>query len=172
MNSPQLDIERLLRERQPASLLLLSPDNSRPDNNHSDNDRDNRWRVLCQSYCQQLLTPAYAAVEGGGLDGIGHVDLALVVGLIERLDKPDAIALLGRLRNLHTDLLYVLVGDDPRWTLADWLALGLQRAGEFTDSDGSRLTLYRYDLGNYNRTRSWNNPKHWANPENWGRFRW
>ncbi len=157
VTTAETEIERLLRERQPSTLLLLS--------------RDPRWPALCQPLCQQLISRDDLPLNDMALNDIGHVDMALVIDLTEALDKRDAIELLGRLRTLHTDLLYVLTAADPRWSLTDWLALALQRAGEF-DDDGRLLTLYRYDLGSYNRKRSWNNSQYWANPDNWGKYRW
>lgn len=152
MTAAEREIERLLRQRQPDSLLLLS--------------RERRWQSLCQPLCEKLI-----ARDEPGLGDVQRVDAAVVVDLVERVDKRTATELLGQLRTLHTDLIFVLTADDPRWSLTDWLALALQCSGSFDDG-GRTLTLYRYDLGNYNRTRNWNNPQYWANPENWGKYRW
>lgn len=152
MNAEETVVD-LLRDRQPSTLLLLC--------------NEPLWPTLCQPLCPQLIS-----TDDPTLNDVGHVDMALVIGLVEQLDKRAAVELLGRLRTLHTDLLYVLAADDPRWSLNDWLALALQRVAGFDSDDGRHLTLYRYDLGCYNRQRSWNNAQYWANPDNWGKFRW
>lgn len=157
-DDPRSAIARILDEQQPEQLLLVGETTLA------------EWATWCRAHCTAEITTLPAA----GLrllEQMGRFDCALVIGAIETLDHQQGSELLGRLRNVHTDHLYVLAKDDPRWPLTDWLALALQRADTFK-SGGQPITLYAYDMATYNRVRSWNNPRYWANPENWNRFRW
>lgn len=155
---PRHVIAGLLDEHQPQSLLLISPDP------HAE------WRQWCQPHCHGEIVPI-TEQPLAALESVGRADVALVIGFIEPLDKESGEQLIGRLRNVHTQHIYVLVGEDPRWPVNDWFGLAMQRIERF-EIDGSHLTLYGYDLATYNRVRSWNNPKYWANPDNWNRYWW
>ena len=157
-HDPRSAIAQLLDELRPRSVLLLSP------------DPEGEWRRWCEQHSGVAPT-ALTAEPLIKLQSLGRFDLALVIGLLEGVDRREGEQIIGRLRNYHTDHLFVLVGDDPRWAANDWFGLALQRADQF-DVAGQHLTLYGYDLASYNRTRSWNNPKYWANPENWGKYWW
>lgn len=100
---------------------------------------------------------------------LGRFDLAILDGLVEQLDAPAAEAVLGRLKNLHTDR-FVLLADPARSCLGrdDLLALALAPFEHLDD----RRVAWRYDIDCYNPERRWNNPENWANPENFDRFRW
>lgn len=158
-DDPRSAIARLLDHLQPRSLLLLCP------------EPGDEWRQWCARHCGAAITLLEGDAPLPALERLGHFDAALVLGLIERLDKAGGEQLLGRLRNVHTEHLYALTGDDPRWPFTEWLAYALQRADSF-DTEDERLTLYAYDLASYNHVRSWNNPRYWANPENWGKYWW
>ena len=103
------------------------------------------------------------------LTRLGRFDLAIVDGLVEQVDAPAAEAVLGRLKNLHTDR-FVLLADPARSCLGydDLLALAL---APFEHLDVGRVA-WLYDIDRYNTERRWNNPEDWANPENFERFRW
>lgn len=154
---PRAAIARLLDDHKPRSLLLLSP------------DRDGSWRSWCER--QGAAVTAIQRNPLDALEALGRYDLALIIGFMEQLDKAEGMQLIGRLRNVHTEHLFVLVGPDARWRATDWYALALRRLDRFEDGD-HLLSLYGYDLESYNRVRSWNNPKYWAHPENWGRYWW
>lgn len=156
---PRTAIARLLDEQQPATLLLVG------------DGAIHEWQTWCLSHCDAEITTLPAAGAGERLDRLGRFECALVIGAVEVLGVQAGRELLGRLRNVHTDHLYVLARDDPRWPLTEWLALALQRADTFA-IEGCSITLYAYDLATYNRVRSWNNSRYWANPQNWNRFRW
>jgi hypothetical protein len=100
---------------------------------------------------------------------LGRFDFALVSALVEQLDGPDAAAVLGRLKNLHTDR-FVLLADPARACLGhdELLALALAPCEQLADG----RVAWLYDIDRYNPERPWNNPDDWANPENFGRFRW
>lgn len=158
-DDPRSAIARVLDDLQPRTLLLLSPDPHR------------EWQHWCQRHCAADITELSAADPLHALEAMGRYDIALIVGLMERLDKAVGMQLIGRLRNVHTEHIFVLIGDDGRWSATDWFSLALQRADQF-QVGAHRLTLYAYDLAGYNRVRSWNNPKYWANPELWGKYWW
>jgi len=158
MDDPRSAIAHILSVINPRSILLLSP------------DPHGEWRRWCEAQSGAALTSLFQE-NLSTLDGLGRFDLALVIGLMERIDKIAGVELIGRLRNVHTGHLYVLIGCDPRWAATDWYSLALQRIDSF-ERDGQAITLFGYDLASYNRTRSWNNPKFWANPENWGKYWW
>jgi hypothetical protein len=100
---------------------------------------------------------------------LGRFDFALVSGLLEQLDAPDAEAVLGRLKNLHTDR-FVLLADPARACLGHDALLALALA-PFEHLDDGRVA-WLYDIDRYNPERPWNNPEDCANPENFERFRW
>lgn len=100
---------------------------------------------------------------------LGRFDLAIVSDLVEQLDAPAAEAVLGRLKNLHTDR-FVLLADPARSCLGHDALLALALAPFEHLEDG--LVAWRYDIDRYNPERRWNNPEDWANPENFERFRW
>jgi hypothetical protein len=157
-DDPRSAIAKLLDELQARSVLLLSP------------DPHQEWRRWCEQHSSAAIE-TIADEPLARLEPLGRYDLALVIGFIERLEKAVGTQLIGRLRNVHTEHLFVLAGDDPRWPATEWYALALQRADQFQIGE-QHLTLYGYDLASYNRVRSWNNPKYWANPENWGKYWW
>lgn len=95
-------------------------------------------------------------------------DLALVTGVLGRLDHEQGRQFLGWLRNVGARRVVVSIGPDDGWTFNDLLGLAFHRHA--TLEDGTEL--FAYDIETYNRPRDWNNPKYWANPENWGKYRW
>jgi len=158
MDDPRCAIARLLDDFKPGRVLLLSPDSF------------GEWRRWCEQHCSAEIV-ALTDASPPALEGLGRFDLVLVIGCMERMEKSEGVELIGRLRNLHTEHLFVLIGQDPRWKPTDWFSLALQRVDQF-HIDGQSFELYGYDLAAYNRTRSWNNPRYWAHPENWNKYRW
>lgn len=102
---------------------------------------------------------------------LGRYEFAVVADYLEHLDKPKAMAHLGRLRNLHSQRIWLLVDDDGTWHFHDFIGLGFQRQHSW-HQNGRRLICYGYDLASYNHVRAWNNPRFWANPENWNKYWW
>lgn len=105
-------------------------------------------------------------------------DLAVVVGVLEGLDREPGGALLAALRDLAARRLLVAVpaspGDEPYrsvWTRDDMLAHGLDALGE-ARHEAQTLAVYGFDIDQYKRTPDWLNARGWANPENWGKYRW
>jgi hypothetical protein len=104
---------------------------------------------------------------------LDRFEFAFVGGVVEHLPKPQAIQLLGRLRDFHAPLLYVLAPMGPAWQghvsaweQNDFIALGMERV--VACGEGSRpLHLYRFDLRSYKATPEWFNSRYWAHPELW-----
>jgi hypothetical protein len=140
----------LLADHAPASLLLIGDPPVAPGTDAE-------------------VTRVSGAEAADALTTLGRFDLAIVEDLVEQLDASAAEAVLGRLKNLHTDR-FVLLADPARSCLGhdDLLALAL---APFEHLDGGRVA-WLYDIDRYNPERRWNNPEDWANPENFDRFRW
>lgn len=114
----------------------------------------------------------------GELAGVGHCDLALVAGVLERLPPRRAGVLLARLRDLYAGCLLVRVPIGERWpdhashwTRNDLLAYGLRLVAECRQEAGP-VHLYRFDLYDYKTTPDWLNSDRWAHPELWDKYRW
>ena len=142
----------LVRDSAPASLLLIG-----------------HPPVAPETEAETEVTRLAVADAVDGLARLGRFDLAIVSDLLEQLDAPAAQAVLGRLKNLHTDR-FALLADPARSCLGheDLLALAL---APFEHLDDGRVA-WCYDIDRYNPERRWNNPEDWANPENFERFRW
>lgn len=97
-------------------------------------------------------------------------DLALVTETLEQLSHEQGELLLGQLRNYGTHQIAVLAAGQD-WGFTDFIGLGFRRQAELGDKD-KPLTLYTYNIDNYNHKRTWNNPDNWANPEMWGKAWW
>jgi len=65
----------------------------------------------------------------------------------------------------------VVVEPGQGWEFRDFIGLGFRRQAVLDDK-GTALTLFTYNIDNYNHKRAWNNPRNWANPEMWGKARW
>ncbi|MGQ9425406.1 DUF6231 family protein [Gilvimarinus sp. F26214L] len=104
---------------------------------------------------------------------LGRYEFTVVIDYLEHLDKPEALQKLARLRNLHSQRIWVLVDRDSTWRFGDFIGLGFHRYAQFAgDVQSGASVCYGYDLASYNHIRSWNNPRFWANPENWNKYRW
>lgn len=118
-----------------------------------------------------------ALEELGRLSELGTFDLVFLVSALEHLERSSALHLLARLRDLHGGRLAVIVpadgdpGDTSRWTMEDFLAMGLKLLARYGSDDKERR-LYMFDIGTYKETPDWLNPRFWANPERWGKDWW
>lgn len=161
--SPQERLAAILESHQPRSLLAVSL-NPIPVVSQWCKDHD------CELIEIQSPTPFDA------LEEIQRVDMAIVADQLEYMTHRDGEALMGLLRNLHTDSVVAvyqptLAPQTLRWPANGFLALGCREQGHFRQ-EGRSLDIYSYDLDNYNFPRSWNNSRFWANPENWGKYWW
>lgn len=162
-DTPQAHLGAILEHHQPRSVLVISL-NPIP--------ALEEWCRLHDAALTVLAEPDPMPL----LKDIGRVDLAIVADQLEYMDRPSGEALLGRLRNLHTDSMAVLyqpalAPQRLRWSLDDFYGMGLRREQVFQD-DQRMMSLFSYELASYNFIRRWNNPRFWANPENWGKYWW
>jgi hypothetical protein len=125
---------------------------------------------------------SFACIRDGDIiarvDQSAMVDLALVSGVLEHMDKRQAGTLVARLRDLRARRVLVVVpmgphwpGHRSHWEAADLLAWGMVRIGRF-GSAGQALHLYTFDLHDYKPTPDWLNAGHWANPELFDKYWW
>jgi hypothetical protein len=143
-------ISALLARHRPASLLIIGEPPPLP---------------------AEAPAATHIAVESAAreLEGLGRFDFAILGEVAERLPADETAALLGRLKNLHTDRFLLLV-NPARSSLDRDALLGLALLPLEAAADDRQAWLY--DLDRYNPEREWNNPADWAHPENFDRFRW
>ena len=98
-------------------------------------------------------------------------DLALVSETLEHLSHEQGLVLLGQLRNYGTHQIAVIIEEGQGWTFKDFIGLGFRRQAEIEES-GTTVSLFTYNIDNYNHKRAWKNPQYWANPEMWGKAWW
>lgn len=127
-----------------------------------------RWKAQ-HSDCQLTCLASSDATQGLALPQTQ--DLALVTDALEQLDRAQGQTLIGQLRNYGTRQIVVLVDNQSGWTMSDFIGLGFKRQARLEEGN-KKLTLYTYNINNYNHKRTWNNPKYWANPEMWDKARW
>ncbi len=158
MSSPNEKLYDLLQQQAPGSVLLIG-----------------RSPVpALATYCEQqsCKVTRSEAITPDEVGTLAHHDLILVADCLEHCPPSEGRLLLGALRNRLNPRILVAV-DEQRagWGFTDFLGLGFRREAHFAQA-GQSLSLYGYDLANYNHKRSWNTPENWANPENWGKFWW
>ncbi len=160
-NSPLQALAAIIARHQPHSALLCSAQQS------STIESEIRQYVselssIDAQQAKELEIPAE------------RFDLIMVADLLERLTKAEGIRLLGRLRNAHSNRLFLFFSREnssENWSSADFYGLGLHEADVFA-TGGNESALFSYDIGAYNHTRDWNNARFWANPQNFGRYWW
>ena len=99
------------------------------------------------------------------------VDLTVLSGCLESLDKKRAELLLGQLRNFVSGQIVVHTRDNGPLAFPDFIALGFKR-WDCPSGEAVQGHIYTYDIASYNHKRQWNTPENWANPENWDKYRW
>jgi len=98
------------------------------------------------------------------------IDIAIISDVVESLTKVDATQWLAALRNQHAQHLLLIVEQrnvNTNWQLADYLALGFKKRGEF-----DCYALYSYAIEDYQFKKEWLNSRYWANPDNFDKYRW
>jgi len=110
--------------------------------------------------------------------GKDRYDLAVIVGALEHLPKPEALALLSRIRDLQARRMMMVLpmgpswlGHESEWDPSELLALGMTLYLSSSVA-GSPVHVYEFDIERYKATPDWLNPKHWANPQLYGKYRW
>ncbi len=164
------DIETLLNESQPRSILVVGSAGIKLVGNYVEQKR------ILRAPCR--VTEISGDDLPAKLEQAGRHDVGIVVNTLERLDKKSAGRLLAKLRDLYTARFCVIVpiGDnDPRqasyWAPTDFYGYGMTLVNSYKEEDAV-LHMYRYDIATYKRTPDWLNPSNWANPELWDKYRW
>ena len=160
------DVARLLERFRPASILQLDPEDTE----------------LFSRYLQ--ANPACEIEHLGRSDiiaqlkGKGRYAFSFVANTLEHLDKEAAGQVIAKLRDIHSERLFVVVpmGNDweglaSTWELSDFVAFGMRLMSSYT-TDGKRLQMYKFDISDYKDTPDWLSSKHWAHPERWDKERW
>lgn len=161
-SAPLTALEEILRYTRPRSVIYAG-DSLTPLLEH--------WQALETGTTVKAL-PREAPHQAFPLPQL--YDLALVAGTLEHLSGDEGKLLLGQLRNMGAQKMAVLVASDSGWCFRDFIGLGFVRQQDFAP-EGNRkatLSLYTYDIANYNHKRTWNTPENWANPEMWDKARW
>lgn len=105
------------------------------------------------------------------LEALPRMELGVVFDCLEQLGVKQGTQLLGKLRNLKCEKLWVAVNTASNWHFTTMIGLGFTQVNCYVSGDEEFCT-YSYDIATYNHKRSWNNSRFWANPENWGKYRW
>jgi hypothetical protein len=163
------DIETLLNECQPQSLLLVGA-GARP---VAERYREQKRSLGRECHVDEISpdTPLESLEQ--------RYDMGVITDTIEYMEKRDAYLLLSRLRDLHTARFCAVVrlGSDwpdlaSTWTRNELLGIGMMLVNSYEPDSGRRLQLYKYDIATYKPTPRWLNPEDWANPELWNKYRW
>jgi hypothetical protein len=164
------DIETLLNESLPESILAIGPNTGK----------------LVADYVEQkrfLKRPCeVSTIEDGDLlaqlEALCRFDIGIVMDMLQHMDKSRGCQLIARLRDLHTPRFCVVVpmgadwqGHESHWEPADLLGLGMSRVNVHQHDD-KPVHVYKYDIATYKKTPDWLNAKDWANPELWDKYRW
>lgn len=159
------DVLKLLQSVQPASLLLAAVDGE-------------LIGTIQKSLNETRVDSIDAAALSERVDTLPTYDVILLVGVIEQLDRQIANTVIGRLRDLHSHHLFMLVrvGSDwanliSHWQRTDLLAHGFTLHQRYKAEEGD-WHLCRFELDSYKATPEWLNSKYWANPELFGKYRW
>lgn len=159
MTTPQQAIARIVDTTQPLTLLVCGA---------LAKEAGENWKLHNE---RARITTLSESTPNSAFPLPDIQDLALITGVLEHLSRDEGELLLGQLRNYGTHQIAVVVEADQGWSFTDFIALGFRRQADLT-SEGNALTLYTYNIDNYNHKRAWNNPDNWANPEMWGKAWW
>lgn len=165
------DIETLIFECQPKSILLVGNSSSELLDNYRSQSK--LLGSPCEVHC--IDTSDIGTVSDLG----NQFDLGIVLNCVEHMHKVDAFQLLAKLRDIHTRQ-YCLglqlsetdnTKSDEQWQIADLYSLALKQVSAYAQGTG-RFGLFKYKVQTYKSTPQWLNSENWANPENWGKYRW
>jgi len=154
-------LEHLLESKHPASILAVSP---------------NQPASLARYAAQQqevLFTHVVFEDLDRSLCGIGRYEFALVCDTLEHLEKSHAEQLLGRVKDVHAELLWISVPDHDdvtRFGRHEAIAQGMRRVN--LQAVGGEFRLYEFSLNFYKPAPQWLNADNWANPQLWNKRRW
>ncbi len=159
------DIRTLLRDAKPRSVLAVGQEACQ---------HVGAYREDPHCHIEQL--PELRDISR--LSKLGAYDVALVAGVLERLARAEAAALIAAIRDLHARRAFFLVpigpdweGHASRWEQNDLFGYGMRFLHAYGNSERP-VHLYEFDISTYKATPDWLNPKFWAHPELFGKFRW
>lgn len=98
---------------------------------------------------------------------VERADLSIVFDQLEHMEKTEAVHLLSRLRDQHSNRVLLHCADQTH-SKQELLALGFIEQKRMS-SDG-RVFLFDPEL--FFQRRDWNTPDKWAKPENFKKYRW
>lgn len=150
------EIERVLRARQPRSLLAVGE----------------QAHALLARYTSGTDCRYVALADANVATLDERFDLALVAPATGP-SKTDVVQLVAALRDRYARHLLVAARVDTRvgLTHAEYLALGMRHVGDY-GGGASAHALYEFDIVDYKHTPDWLNSEHWAHPELFDKFRW
>lgn len=157
------DLNRLIQDRAPSSLLLVSG-KGQPE------IAGGTARAGCRI---DRYDPAGSIVTVKS-----RYDVAVLYHVVEVMSRDQALGLIASLRDIHSSLLLVVLDDaaeaiEDQVGGGDLTAMGLRRHGSYGERDGGPLLeTYRFSLRDYKPTPGWLSSRHWANPGRWNKFRW
>jgi len=112
------------------------------------------------------------------LNGLGRYDLVIVSQTIELMSRSDAMHLISKLRDLHSQrlVLFVSIGDSwqnsvSQWKKRDLLSLGLIQLNDY-EGEAGPIHIYGYDILTYKTCPDWLNSRFWATPNLFGKHWW
>jgi len=103
-------------------------------------------------------------------------DVAIVVNLLEHLDKAKGMQILSRLRDVLSPQYCICLplnktGNASEWQLTDLFSFALSKVASYSQ-DGVEYGLFKYNINDYKKTPDWLNSDNWANPQMWGKYWW
>lgn len=160
MSPPYIsEIERVVRQLQPRSLLAVGADAA----------------TILEPFSHQVDCRylGLSAPDVAALTNHDRFDVALVSTRAEATSTAPLLHLLAALRDRYAQHLFVAVKISPRMSLTptNFLALGMRHVGDYP-AEAATHALYAYNIADYKSTPDWLNSQHWAHPELFDKFRW
>jgi len=160
------DVAKLLERFRPESILQVDPDGTEVFSRYLETSPACRIDRLARGDIRAQL------------QGKGRYAFSFVANTLEHLKKETAGQIIARLRDIHSERLFVVVpvGSDweglaSTWEMSDFVAFGMRLIASYTTS-GKRLQMYKFDIVDYKNTPDWLSSKHWAHPQRWDKERW
>ena len=164
------DIETLINECQPASILVIGERAQGYIENYI-----SQKKIIKQECSVTSISVDTALAQ---LKQHQRYDVGIVADAVEYLDKDQSGQLIASLRDLHTTrfVMVVRMGDKwdrlkSVWQTVDLLGYGMKLVNRYSFDD-KPIHVYKYDISTYKKTPEWLNSKNWANPQLWDKFRW
>ncbi len=176
MNYPResiFDLETLLDNCAPDRILIVGDQQQLVGKDYE------QQRQLIHKPCDVVRINNDITLDHPALKD--RYDLAIVTETLESLSQTTSQQLLGRLRDLCSPRLAVIVNlNHCDWQAHDLLAFGLIRINQYpakdeptvSDRSDKPVVIYHYNIDSYKKTPDWFNAKNWANPDLWNKFWW